>query len=86
MQRRPLRQVTFDAFTNVVLASSSDTNGYLPLGVTRSCYDASSGQYVTRQYSVIYDTQSGRNGLPDGDDELRNFCGDYEQSLPPTLN
>lgn len=86
MQRRPLRQVTFDAFTNVVLASSSDTNGYLPLGVTRSCYDASSGQYVTRQYSVVYDTQSGRYGPPDGDEALRDFCGDHEQSLPPTLN
>jgi hypothetical protein len=80
------RQVMFDAFTTVEPASSPDINGYLPLAVTRSCYDASSGQYVTRQYSVVYDTQSGRYGPPDGDEALRDFCGDYERSLPQGLH
>ncbi len=79
------RQVMFDAFTTVEPTSSPDINGYLPLAVTRSCYDASSGQYVTRQYSVVFDKQSAQYGPPDGDEGLRDFCGDHEQSLPQAL-
>lgn len=76
------RQAMFDAFTAVDPASAPDINGYLPLRVTRSCYDASSGQYVTRQYSVKYNLQTALYGPPNDDEALRDFCGGHEQAQP----
>lgn len=74
----------FDAFTTVEPITRADDHGYLPVKVTRSCYDVTSGQYVTRQYSVTYNPQTALYGPPDGDEALRDFFGSYEQALPHT--